>query len=150
MPSQDALLRLEIEETELYIKISEDKGQKYNDIIQALPFGQERQDLIQELEKAMENVKTMKDLVQTQKQQLVELTILKAIKKLDKSKKPPKPLVRGICDNPSCSAQSVHRCSRCLQAAFCSMQCHVTHWPVHQGDCTPWRQKGEENVTTVD
>ena len=71
--------------------------------------------------------------------------------KTKKARKPKKPLERGICDNPSCIAQSVHRCSRCLQAAFCSMQCHVTHWPVHQADCTPWRQRGGlDTVTTVD
>lgn len=63
------------------------------------------------------------------------------VKKAKKSKKPKKPVVRGICDNPSCIVQSAHRCSRCLQVAFCSVQCQAEHWPEHQEDCTPWRQR---------
>ena len=63
------------------------------------------------------------------------------VKKAKKSKKPKKPVVRGICDNPSCLVQSVHRCSRCLQVAFCSLQCQEEHWPQHHEDCTPWRQR---------
>merc|ERR1711971_1265755 len=63
------------------------------------------------------------------------------VKKIKKSKKPKKPLERGICDNPRCISQSVHRCSRCLQVAFCSPQCQEEHWPEHQEDCTPWRQR---------
>ena len=147
MPSRVAKLiinfRLEIEEADLYIKNFEDKGQLYNGVIQSLPLWQEqeRQYIRQELKIAMENVKAMKEVVQKQKQHLAELEILRASKKLYKSQMPPKPLVRGICDNSSCSAQSVHRCSRCLQAAFCSMQCHVENWPVHQGDCVPWRER---------
>ena len=66
---------------------------------------------------------------------------VKKIKKSKKPKKPKKPLERGICDNPRCISQSVHRCSRCLQVAFCSPQCQEEHWPEHQEDCTPWRQR---------
>ena len=101
--------------------------------------------MVLERKELIESLKNVKSLIQSQSTKKIDKHL-----KSKKSRKPPKPLVRGICDHPSCSAQSVHRCSRCLQAAFCSMQCHVTHWPVHQADCTPWRHRGEDTVTTVD
>ena len=41
------------------------------------------------------------------------------------------------CANTICSKTSVHRCSRCLAAAFCSKQCQVAAWPRHQLQCVP-------------
>ena len=41
------------------------------------------------------------------------------------------------CDNTLCSKASMHRCSRCLAAAFCSKQCQVAAWPRHQLQCVP-------------
>ena len=41
------------------------------------------------------------------------------------------------CANTICRKASVHRCSRCLAAAFCSKQCQVAAWPRHQLQCVP-------------
>ena len=64
-----------------------------------------------------------------------------------------KPRVRGICDSPGCSVQSVHRCSRCLRVAYCSLQCQEGHWPEHQESCTHRRrhkQRRQQSETEVD
>ena len=71
------------------------------------------------------------------------------VKKTKKVRKLRKPRVRGICDNPSCQVKSAHRCSRCLQVAFCSTRCQAAHWAVHQEDCTPWRLR-QRTVSTMD
>ena len=48
-----------------------------------------------------------------------------------------------VCANPGCSTPRpelrLHRCSRCLQASFCSQSCLVQHWPVHSRACREHR-----------
>ena len=144
--SESEILVLEITEAALKLHTLQDRNQKN---LNALSQGKvrslkERHEIVQESEELQESYEAFNSLLQSTTQKLHKHL------KSKKSRKPPKPPVRGICDNSSCSVQSVHRCSRCLQAAFCSMQCHVTHWPVHQADCTPWRERGKETVTTVD
>ena len=39
------------------------------------------------------------------------------------------------CDNPGCSNKALHRCSGCLVVAFCSKQCSIEFWPIHQKQC---------------
>jgi len=40
-----------------------------------------------------------------------------------------------LCHRVGCLNSSVHRCSRCLIASFCSRQCSVEFWPDHRDDC---------------
>ena len=48
-----------------------------------------------------------------------------------------------VCGNPGCPTPRpelrLHRCSRCLQAAFCSQACLAQHWPVHSRTCREHR-----------
>ena len=132
--SESELLVLEIKEAALKLYTLQDRHLKNLSQGKARSL-KERHEIVQESEELNKSYEAFNSLLQSTTQKLNKHL------KSKKSRKPPKPLVRGICDNPSCSAQSVHRCSRCLQAAFCSMQCHVTHRPVHQGDCVPWRQR---------
>ena len=55
----------------------------------------------------------------------------------DASKEPVNGKTKPKCANTICSKASVHRCSRCLAAAFCSKQCQVAAWPRHQLQCVP-------------
>eukprot|EP00092_Neocalanus_flemingeri_P011432 GFUD01012319.1.p1 GENE.GFUD01012319.1~~GFUD01012319.1.p1 ORF type:complete len:273 (-),score=46.25 GFUD01012319.1:40-858(-) len=68
-------------------------------------------------------------------------TILHSIENL-----PKKPLVcsekseevikaQPLCNKFGCFKVSVHRCSRCRLASFCSRQCSIDYWPDHQRDC---------------
>ena len=145
--SESEKIVLEITEAALKLHTLQDRNQKN---LNALSQGKvrslkERHEIVQENEKLQESYEAFNSLLQSTTQKLRKHL------KSKKSRKPPKPLERGICDNPSCSAQSVHRCSRCLQAAFCSMQCHEENWPVHQGDCVPWRQRQQaEREAEVD
>jgi hypothetical protein len=47
----------------------------------------------------------------------------------------------AICDNPKCRAGPVvettlRRCTRCLDARYCSPECQVAHWKVHKQSCS--------------
>ena len=48
-----------------------------------------------------------------------------------------------VCGNPGCATPRpelrLHRCSRCLQASFCSQACLAQHWPVHSRTCREHR-----------
>merc|ERR1719483_855130 len=50
---------------------------------------------------------------------------------------PKKPTIvqQPLCNNPGCLHTSMHRCSRCRIASFCSRQCSVDYWPEHRADC---------------
>lgn len=39
------------------------------------------------------------------------------------------------CHRLGCLNISLHRCSRCRLASFCSRQCSIDYWPDHQKDC---------------
>ena len=40
-----------------------------------------------------------------------------------------------LCDNPGCQFKGRHRCSGCLQVSYCSKQCSIDFWPIHQLQC---------------
>ena len=55
------------------------------------------------------------------------------------------------CYRSGCLNNSVHRCSRCRMASFCSRQCSIDYWPDHQqeGDHSSRRIRRKERKNSL-
>ena len=56
------------------------------------------------------------------------------------------------CHRLGCSNVSLHRCSRCHLASFCSEQCSLDFWPEHRKDCKkqPLKNSRKNSLSEVD
>jgi len=55
-----------------------------------------------------------------------------------------------LCFNTDCDKPSKHRCSVCLQAAFCSKSCSIKFWPQHKLHCNSTNRKKLNSLSEVD
>ena len=49
------------------------------------------------------------------------------------------------CDNSECQLKRRHRCSGCLQVAYCGKQCSIDNWPRHELQCLNMSTNAEKN-----
>ena len=57
--------------------------------------------------------------------------------------------IRPLCFNTFCNIESRHRCSNCLKASFCSVQCSIDYWPIHKSKCQEKPRKSKMKPKTL-
>ena len=84
-------------------------------------------------------VKLMKRLLQKNRKKLRRKYVRKAEKNWEKGwyLSVFLPIVKGEkkCSSCTCSELATLRCSRCKQAAYCSVKCQKRHWKIHKTNC---------------
>lgn len=55
----------------------------------------------------------------------------------------------GITLCIQCGEEAKHRCSRCKQAGYCSVDCQKKNWPMHKAQCSETQEDRQKRLKSV-